>query len=166
MLARRLVHGSAALAALGVLLVIVLGVVTARDDGEPTGPGPQVRSSAAVAALAQWDARRARAWAAGDIGALRSLYVDGSRSGHQDAAMLQAWVDRGLRVRGLETQVLRVDVLRHDEHVWVLAVTDRVRGGVAVGDGREIGLPADRASARRITLRLVAGRWLVEEVRS
>ena len=38
--------------------------------------------------LADWDARLGPAWAAGDVAALRGLYVRGSRSGRADARML------------------------------------------------------------------------------
>ena len=175
MLARRLVLGSAAVAALSVVLVLVLWVGTSFRDapGVPAAPAAPARPAAHQGAdrsellglLAAWDARRARAWAAGDVPALRRLYVDGSLTGRRDAAMLQAYVARGLSVRGLRTQVLRVRVLRRDAGAVSLSVTDRMRGAVAVGDGRRIELPGDRASTREVTLHRVGGRWLVEEVR-
>ncbi|WP_248581277.1 hypothetical protein [Nocardioides sp. InS609-2] len=162
MLARRLVLGSAVVAALSVLLVVVVWLSTTGGDSSSVG---RAEPPDAVATLADWDARRARAWAEGDVEALRGLYVAGSRTGRQDADMLSAYVDRGLRVRGLRTQVLRAQVLRHDDRAVVVSVTDRMRGAVAVGDDRRITLPADRASTREVTLRLVAGEWLVDEVR-
>ncbi|WP_426246663.1 hypothetical protein [Nocardioides sp. LHG3406-4] len=167
MLARRLVVGSAVLAALSVLLVVTVWWATAGGD-DPAAPAPtgaRSRPPSAVATLASWDGRRARAWAAGDVEALGRLYVPGSRTGRRDAAMLRAYVDRGLRVRGLRTQVLRARVLRHDGRALVVSVTDRMRGAVAVGEDQRIALPTDRASTREVTLRLVAGSWLVDEVR-
>lgn len=162
MLARRLVLGSAVLAALSVLLVVVVWLATTRGE---QGRVARAQAPGAVRALADWDRRRAGAWAQGDVDALRRLYVAGSRTGREDAAMLSAYVARGLRVRGLTTQVLRADVLRRDGGAVVLSVTDRMRGAVAVGDDERIALPGDRASTREVTLRRVAGEWLVEEVR-
>jgi hypothetical protein len=165
-LARRLVLGSGALAVSSVLLVLALWVVTSARDAPGEGvPASRARPPDAVAALAAWDALRARAWAAGDVAALRGLYVDGSRTGRRDAAMLRAYVARGLTVRGLRTQVLGARVLRRDDRSVVLSVTDRMRGAVAVGDGRRTELPADRASTREVTLCRVGGGWLVDEVR-
>ena len=129
MLARRLVLGSAVLAALSVLLVGVVWLST--TGGEPDRAAPAAAPDA-VSALADWDRRRADAWSQGDVDALRGLYVTGSRTGREDAAMLSAYVDRGLRVRGLTTQVLRAEVLRRDAGAVVLSVTDRMRGAVAV----------------------------------
>lgn len=166
MLARRPVLGSAVVAALSVLLVGALWVVTSapRDAPGPAAPAAGGRPPG-VALLADWDSRRARAWAAGDVEALRGLYVAGSRTGRRDAAMLGAYVARGLAVRGLRTQLLGAQVLSRDDRSVVLEVTDRMRGAVAVGHDRRVELPGDRASTRRITLRLVGGSWLVEEVR-
>ncbi len=149
------------MAVLSVLLMVVVWLSTTREETAATRP---VRPDA-VATLAGWDTRRARAWAEGDVEALRGLYVAGSRTGRRDADMLSAYADRGLRVRGLRTQVLRAQVLRHDAHTVVVSVTDRMRGAEAVGDDGRIPLPTDRASTREVTLRLVAGEWLVDEVR-
>ncbi|WP_295657567.1 hypothetical protein [uncultured Nocardioides sp.] len=166
MLARRLVLGSAAMAALSVLVVLALWVVTsAREPAAPGAPPARAQPPDGLAILDGWDSLRAEAWAAGDVGGLRALYVDGSHTGRRDAAMLRAYVARGLSVRGLRTQVLGVRVLHRDETAVALSVTDRMRGAVAVGGGRRVQLPADRASTRNITLRRVDGAWLVEEVR-
>ena len=116
--------------------------------------------------LADWDARRARAWAAGDVAALRGLYVQGSRSGRADARMLASYVDRGLTVEGLRTQVLALEVLEASADRLEVRVTDRVAGAATAVDGdTAIPLPDDRPSTRRVVLRRVAGEWLVDEVR-
>ncbi len=162
MIARRLVLTSAVVAALSVLLVVVLWLATTGADTTSTGRG---RAPDVVATLAGWDARRAEAWAQADVEGLRDLYVAGSRTGRRDTRMLQAYADRGLRVHGLRTQVLRARVLRRDDRAAVVLVTDRMRGAVAVGGDQPVSLPADRASTREITLRLVSGEWLVDEVR-
>jgi hypothetical protein len=116
--------------------------------------------------LADWDSRRAEAWAAGDVEGLRSLYVDGSRTGRADVRMLSSYVDRGLTVRGLRTQVLTLEVLDASAERVEVRVTDRVSGAEAVDDRAAIPLPADRPSTRRVELRLVGGEWLVDEVRA
>lgn len=113
--------------------------------------------------LHAWDDRRCAAWAAGDAGALRALYVPGSTAGRQDVAMLRDWSARGLRVHGLRTQLIDVDVRRRTSNRLVLAVTDRVAGGVAVPG--ELALPRDRPSRHVLTMRFVAGEWLVSGVR-
>jgi hypothetical protein len=114
--------------------------------------------------LAAWDAERAAVWAAGDVRRLRSLYAPGSVAGERDVAMLRRWLDRGLVVTGLHTQVLALDEVSRTRDRWVLAVTDRVVGGVAVGHDTRRALPGDTASTRTLTLRKAGDRWLVESV--
>lgn len=122
-------------------------------------------ASGPAAILAEWDGRRAAAWAEGDPGALRDLYADGSRAGAGDVRLLRRYRDRGLRVTGLRTQVLALRVVSHDDRLLRLMVTDRLVGG-RVNDGDEtMRLPADRASTRRIDLVRVGEEWLVDEVR-
>ena len=122
--------------------------------------------------LHAWDERRAAAWADGDVAGLRALYTDGSVAGRRDAAMLRAWSARGLRVDGLRTQLLRVEVRVGTPGRLVLAVTDRVVGGVAggvAGGGAVpagVALPRDAPTRHVVTLRRVAGEWRVSAVRS
>jgi hypothetical protein len=153
----------------GLTLLAVLGtvaLVALRPDpaevavtvGAPAADGPRD-------VLDDWDARRARAWAAGDVAALRRLYVDASRTGRADARMLASYVDRGLTVRGLRTQVLALEVLDASPDVVDVRVTDRLVGAEAVDGRTVVPLPDDRPSTRRVTLRLVEGEWLVDEVR-
>lgn len=127
----------------------------------------------AVAVLGAWDAARAEAWARGDPALLRRLYVPGSRAGERDRAMLRAWVARGLRVRGLSTQLLSVRSVRRTHASWTLVVTDRVAAGRVVvrgslrgrGPGAPRSLPAGAPSTRTVVLRRVEGGWRVASVR-
>jgi hypothetical protein len=113
--------------------------------------------------LHAWDDRRAAAWASGDASALRALYTPGSAAGRHDVAMLRAWTARGLRVDGLRMQLIEVDVRRRTPQRLVLAVTDRLAGGVAEPGG--LALPRDRASRHVVTMRWVEGEWLVSRAR-
>ena len=118
-----------------------------------------------VVALRDWDRERAAAWRAGDVAALRSLYLPGSRAGERDAAMLRTWVGRGLRVRGMVMQVLAVELRVRTARRMVLVVTDRLAGPVAVGrDGRRWTLPRDGVTTRRLEFRRTGGRWLLAAV--
>lgn len=120
------------------------------------------------AVLAGWDRRRAGAWARGDVDALGGLYAPGSAAGRADVAMLRDYRRRGLRVEGLTTQVLRLEVLRRAPGRLVLRVTDRLAGGTVVGAAAPVALPADRASTRQVTLVRRPGAdddgWVVREV--
>lgn len=116
-----------------------------------------------VAVLHGWDEQRADAWATGDAPVLRALYTPGSAAGRRDVAMLRAWTARGLRVDGLRTQLLDVDVRRRTPERLVLDVTDRLTGGTAEPAG--LALPRDRASRHVVTMRVVAGEWRVSAVR-
>lgn len=117
----------------------------------------------AVAALHAWDERRAEAWAAGDEAALRSLYAPGSGAGRADLRMLRAWERRGLRVAGMQMQVLRVEVRWASPSRLTMVVTDRLVGAVAVGPGVRRPLPRDRASTRRVVLVRGVGEWRVAQ---
>jgi hypothetical protein len=129
----------------------------------PASPAAPARAPGAV--LADWDERRAAAWARGDAGALADLYAPGSRSGAADVRLLRAYARRGLRVEGLTTQVLGLRVVERSPRRLVLVVTDRVVGGSAVGGSAPVALPADRASTRRVVLARQRGRWVVADAR-
>lgn len=152
------------LATAGLVLLRPEGAAVGRDAQAPA-PAAEPAGTTARSVLAGWDERRSRAWAAGDAAALRRLYVPGSRAGLGDVRMLRAYAARGLRVRGLGTQVLALRLVRETPRLLDLVVTDRVVGGVAVGGGRRVALPADRPSTRRLLLRRVGGRWLLDRVR-
>ena len=137
----------------------------------PTTAGGTVAStparSPASDVLRAWDRARADAFAAGDVAALRGLYVPRSRSGAADVRLLRRYLRRGIRVEGMRMQLLAVDVLDHRPRRIRLRVTDRVTGAVAVGDGFRTELPADRASTRVVLLRRDAGSagWQMVSVR-
>jgi hypothetical protein len=153
----------AALLATAVTVVTGGFVVGVRGEEEPTRQ-PVRRAAAAAALMHGWDDRRARAWASGDVGALRSLYTARSAAGRADRSMLRAWVGRGLRVEDLRMQLLAVRVREWSDRRVVLAVTDRLAGGIAVGEGVSVPLPRDGVSTRTVTLLRDAGDWRVAAV--
>jgi hypothetical protein len=135
---------------------------------QPAEPGPSadgVLRNDTLSVLHAWDRRRSRAWADGDVRALRGLYTASSMAGVRDCAMLRLWRDRGLVVRHLTMQVLDVRVRGRTAGRVVLVVTDRLTGAVAVGSGVRRDLPADRASTHTVALRRIAGEWRVSSVR-
>ena len=161
----------ASLAAVAASLVALLLAVQHRAGQRPPAAEPAATGAAGslrddpLVVLRAWDERRAEAWAAGDVAALRALYLPGSATGRHDAHLLDRYLARGLRVRGMGVQVLAVDVRRAGDDVLRLVVTDRLVGAVATGAGVRTALPADAPSRRLVTLRLVGSRWRVDEVR-
>ncbi len=166
---RRILPYAFALTACAVIATVALLVV----QRSPTPPHTEISTTStaaaaptgARAALAEWDARRADAWASGDVGALRGLYVAGSPSGREDVRMLSAYVDRGLHVTGLITQVLAWQVIEESDSALVVRVTDRIVGGVVTGGRSMTSLPRDRPTTYTVTMRPVDGEWLVWSVR-
>jgi hypothetical protein len=125
----------------------------------PAAPPP-------VVLVSSWDAQRVDAWARGDLAALAALYTAPSVAGRRDRALQRSWLDRGLRVRGLRTQLLAVRELSRTRSTWRLLVTDRLVGGVATGPGVRRPLPRDEPTTRVVRFRLVAGAWRVAGVRA
>lgn len=164
---RRLLPFLLGLTACAVLATAGLVLVTVRSTPPESASPPSEKppTSGPREVLAEWDRQRSDAWAQGDTAALRDLYVADSRTGRADARMLAAYVDRGLRVEGLATQVLALDVLDEGSDELVVRVTDRVVGGVVTGQDTTAPLPRDRPSTRTLTLRLVGGGWLMDTVR-
>lgn len=156
---------------LAMCAVLVTGVVVLIEHRSPDTVQQGAPASAADtdtdagSVLADWDARRARAWAEGDVAALRALYTAGSPTGRADAQMLGAYAERELRVEGLTTQVLALEVLDESADQLRVRVTDRVVGGVVAGADEPAVLPRDRPSTRTLTLQRVAGEWLMASVR-
>lgn len=156
--------GLGAACVLGLLMLSLLSLLSGCSGPVPGRAGtPPAASSAAVPAsapavraidvLRSWDRARARAFAAGDVAALRRLYVPGSAAGTTDAGTLRAYLRRGLRVEGMRMQVLALDVLVGEPDRLRLVVTDRLAdGAVATGPGGAVPLPADRASTRTVEL--------------
>jgi hypothetical protein len=118
--------------------------------------------------LSGWDELRAEAFASGDAAALAALYAPGSVSGRRDVALLRAYADRGLLVRGMRMQLLACEVTFVGPRRVRMEVTDRLQGAVAVRraarDPTGIRLPADRASRRVVTFVRRADAWVVAEV--
>jgi hypothetical protein len=168
------VLGAAVAAALVTAVLVAPGrTVPARSLAAGASPDDVERRAhgdAAVSAeaelLARWDARRARAYARGDVAALRALYVAGSAAGARDVTVLRSYLRRGLRVRGLRMQLLAVEVRAHRPERVRLRVTDRVLGATAVGRGWSHRLPADQPTSRSLILVRVDGAWRVGSARA
>lgn len=149
-----------------LVAVLVLASVVGGCSRSPHPPADVPARFAPSDALREWDAARAGAFADGDVAALRGLYVPGSAAGTADLGVLQAYLDRGLRVEGMRMQVLSLDVLSADGDRLRLRVTDRLAdGAVAVGAGTGVPLPWDAASTRVVELVRADGRWRVASVR-
>ena len=156
----------------GVLGVATSGWLTGapRPSGPPTASGGLVAgapatSNVALAVLRSWDDRRAAAWAAGDADGLARLYTAGSAAGAADVALLRRYTARGLVVRAMRMQLLRVQVLTSRPRVLVLEITDRLASAVAYAastDART--LPRDAATTHRLVLRRVGGVWRMARV--
>lgn len=164
---------------IGVLVGVVVVLAWPHDAGRPADPpgGSPARpvepgaagavrvEAVAAAVLGAWDRRRAAAWAAGDPALLRRLYTPGASAGASDVAMLEAWREQGLAVRGLRTQLLGVRVLARDRGRWRLLVRDRVVAGAAVGTGGTTALPRGAVGTHVVVLRRTDGRWRMASVR-
>jgi len=151
----------------GVLVagLLLVGAVLLPADEPVRRPAPAADRTGAITVLRDWDRDRAEAWREGDLGALGRLYVARSLAGRADRAMLAAYVDRGLRVRGVRMQVASVRVERSDDARVVLLVTDRLStAATATGPGRVLPLPRDRWTSRRIVLVRAGERWQVARV--
>lgn len=148
------------------LCLLATGAVWAIRSGESERMVAPEPLRTPVEVVHDWDTQRSAAWAEGDVEALAGLYVPGAAVGRDDAAMLSVYVARGLRVQGLETQLLAVDEIRSDEDEMVLEVTDRVHAGTVTGAdvGVERALPRDAVSVRRLTFRVYEGAWRVVRV--
>jgi hypothetical protein len=156
----------AAVVTAGLVVSAVAGHHVVRREEAPAGPSrvSEPATSDARAVLRLWDRRRAEAWADGDVAAIRALYVDRSATGRRDAAMLDAYRDRGLRVTGMTRQVLRFRVASTGPDRMALLVTDRLVDARVVGHGGGWAVPDGRPTTRRLLLRRQAGSWRVVEV--
>ena len=144
-------------------LLLALVVVRHQDAPPPARGGGRVAEPRAAAVLRAWDAARGKAWAHGDVAALRRLYAPASRAGAADVAMLRRWRERGLVVRRMREQVFGLDVLRDEPRRLVVRVTDRLVDAVAVGASGARALPQDAPSTTRVVLVRTGGRWRVAE---
>ncbi|MDQ1103816.1 hypothetical protein QE405_001100 [Nocardioides zeae] len=130
----------------------------------PAGPEAAAQTAAQAAArtvVEGWDARRAAAYAAGDVAALGRLYPAGSALGEEDVGVLAAYVARGLTVHGLRFAVLDLTVEVAEPDRVVVVVTDRMtRAEVRRGDGTPVALlPARGEAQRRLVLERRDGAW-------
>jgi hypothetical protein len=145
--------------------MVLLPLLLSAAVSVPVHPGPppdHLPAPAAVRAAAvlhAWDARRAAAWAEADVAALGALYTARSATGRADVAMLAAWRSRGLRVVGMRTQLLRLEVQAASRRRIAVRVVDRLVGGSVVPSG--VALPVDRPTGHTVVLRRVTGEWLV-----
>ncbi|WP_183100916.1 hypothetical protein [Nocardioides pelophilus] len=157
-----------------VVVLVVVGVLRSTSGADRSGPAPEAEARlapsvtltdavASLSVLRDWDRARSAAWARGDTAALRRIYLVGSRVGAQDVAMLQRWVDRGLRVRRIAMQVLAVELRVRTARRIVLDVTDRLADAVAVplGGGGGTALPRDGLTTRRLVFRLTGAGWVL-----
>lgn len=142
------------------LLVLAVGLVCCLRSPSERAIAAVPRVPAGLAVLSDWDRLRAQAYSSGDVAALRALYAPGSATGRRDVALLRAYADRGLVVRGMRMQVLACEVRFAGQRRIRVVVTDRLQGARVAG----IRLPVDRASRRVVTLVRRAGRWVVAEV--
>lgn len=154
----------AALAALGLLAA--LAVTT---TAWPTGSGPSAATGpddSYVRVLEGLDARRAAAFATGEVSQLRLVYVDGAPALTEDLRVLRAYVRQGRRVAGLRHEVRSVTLLAESADEVRLRVLDVVPPfRVVDGAGRAVERHAGRAERSwNLTLRRVGGRWRVAEV--
>ena len=156
-----------AVMALGAALVAMVGTYVVwsslPDDTGPVAEG-DLKSLPAAEVLGEWDQRRSAAWEKGDVRALAALYTTGSGAGDSDIAMLQEYVDRGLVVEGLTTQLLEVEQVRRSPDTLVVRLTDRVQSGTVVGEDVRQALPRDLPTTRTVELRLVERGWVVARV--
>lgn len=149
--------------------LLLTGALQACQADTPPARAPELAPSTAgrddpLAALRRWDRRRAAAYSDGDAAALRRLYVARSTAGRRDVRLLHRYAARGLRVTGMQTQLLaaRVRSVRPDR--LVIVVTDRVTGAVAVGRRTRVRLPDGAARDCVIVLIRRGGHWLVASV--
>lgn len=160
------------------LSLVLLGGCASTASGLPARAAPvvetrgesvQVRPAVrALVVLRGWDRRRAAAYSAGDARQLRRLYAPGSRAGARDVAVLQQYVARGLVVKGMTVQVLRVRLLSATPRLLRIRVTDRMAGGTVVARGSDsprVQLPTGPAVVRVVTLVDRGPRWVVRGVR-
>lgn len=158
------------LAVIAAVAVLIAGVGSYVVWNSASADDAEGRADVDVSALpasevvGEWDRQRAAAWAEGDVRALAALYTTASGAGDTDLEMLGQYVDRGLVVEGLTTQLLEVEQVRRTPDTLVVHVTDRVQGGTVVGEGVRHALPRDQPTTRVVEFRLVERGWVVARV--
>ena len=117
-----------------------------------------------LAVVQRLESSRARAVAAGDIPALREVYVADSPALAADVAVVRRMVSAHQRVTGFTMTALRVAPLAVTPIEATLRVTDEV-SAYTLADGRGVRrLPATSARTLTMTLRRIGDEWRVAEV--
>ena len=99
------------------------------------------------------DVRRAQAFWALDAGILDEIYVPGSGPWSADRAMLMAYREQQVRVRGLRIQIDTTTVERRTASSVTLRTVDHLVGGELVDrNGTKTPLPPGTPTTRLITL--------------
>lgn len=173
--ALRTTFGVAAVIVVAVIGLVMTGLLRSTPGAErrsspapePAVPRPSTmtvtEAVSSLSVLRDWDRARSAAWARGDTAALSRIYLEGSRVGERDVAMLRRWVGRGLQVRRLTMQVLSVELRVRTDRRIVLDVTDRLADAVAtpIGGGGGRALPRDGLTTRRLAFRLTGAGWVM-----
>ena len=135
------------------------------QPGAPVGTTTGTRRWAAV--LAELDARRSRAYAAGDLALLAGLYVPGSPAARRDEEALVALLGRGLRAEDLRLSTTAVRLLRDDGERAQLRVTDLLDDYTLVdSDGSVVQRrPGRGAASWTVLLQRRPSGWAVYDVR-
>ena len=142
----------------------------AREDG--VAPHGRTARDHGLGVLRSWDARRAEAYSAGDVAALRRLHVPGSLLARQDVAVLRRYRERGLRVTRLEQQVFSVDVHEAGARAVTMTVVERLaRTSVRRSERRQGGsgqwvLPASGFERRTLRFEREAAGWRLSWARA
>ena len=106
------------------------------------------------------------------MAALRRLYGSGSALAAQDVSVLRRYGERGLRVTGLQQQVVSLEVHAAGAGAMTLEVVERLaRAGVrpTTGPGTATGsvsLPASRFARRLLRFERVDGAWRLSWARA
>lgn len=116
--------------------------------------------------LTALDERRERAYVTARPGLLADVYAPASSMLRADQATLDAWSARGITVSEPRLDLLDLEVRHVGRRSARLRVVDRLAPMTAtLPGGRTVSLPRDRATARLIELRRVAGQWRIASSR-
>jgi hypothetical protein len=170
---------------LGVSLAVALGLVVHNVGGadagktasgplvrRPTTGGSELETGQTTAANPHWfavlealDRRRATAWRLGRPELLNRVYTSGCACLQEDRDLLDDYLQRGLRVSGVDLRFAAVSVRRRTPGSVSLLVEDRLGRAVALDRaGHRERLPRDLPTRHRIRLRLVGRDWRIERV--
>lgn len=152
-----------------VALAVLAGLLLARGSASEAVTATPLRSAAPVSwttVLAELDAAREAALAAGDPDALAAVYAPGSPVLQLELDRLRALLDQRLVVRGLQIAVVNVVAVRAEPARAVLTVTDR-RSAYDLLDatGRlVVRQPARGEQSWRVELVRLDHRWRIASV--